>query len=340
MYEKLGVVVFMKINGLNILVTGGAGFIGSHIVNDLVSQGANVTIYDNFTSGTLENINHLSDKIKIIKGDILDVEQLNKACENIDIISHQAAQLEITKCIDDPILDLKINTEGSINVLNAALKNDVEKIIYASSACVYGQAEYLPEDENHPNNPNWPYGVSKLAVEKYANIYYENYGLQTNGLRYSIIYGPKEWYGRVLTVFLKRALENKPPVVWGGDQIRDFCNVKDLVKFHNILITNNQTKNDVFNVSTGIGTSIKDLSILFQNQFNLPDPIYENIDEGENSNVLDGRTRLPLELKTMILDNSKAKKLGWKPDINLIDGINEEYLWLKYNCHRWKTPSY
>jgi len=330
----------MKINGLNILVTGGAGFIGSHIVNNLVSQGANVTIFDNFTSGTLENINHLSDKIKIIKGDILDLEQLNKSCENIDIISHQAAQLEITKCMDDPILDLKINTEGSINVLNAALKNDVEKIIYASSACVYGQAEYLPEDENHPNNPNWPYGVSKLAVEKYANIYYENYGLQTNGLRYSIIYGPREWYGRVLTVFLKRALENKPPVVWGGDQIRDFCNVKDLVKFHNILITDNKTKNDVFNVSSGIGTSIKDLSILFQNQFNLKDPIYENINEGENSNELDGRTRLPLELKTMILDNSKAKKLGWKPDINLIDGINEEYLWLKDNYHRWKTPSY
>jgi len=200
----------MKFNGLNILVTGGAGFIGSHIVESLNKSGANVTIYDNFTTGSMENIKHLSNEINIIHGDILDYKKLEKVTQNIDIISHQAAQLEITKCMDNPIEDLKINTEGSLNVFNAAVKNDVKKIIYASSACIYGQAEYLPEDENHPHNPNWPYGVSKLAVEKYADIYHENYGISTNGLRYSIIYGPKEWYGRVLTVFLKRALENKP----------------------------------------------------------------------------------------------------------------------------------
>jgi len=330
----------MKLEGLNVLVTGGAGFIGSNIVENLVNQGANITIYDNFTSGSMENIQQLSDKIEIIKGDILDYKGLEKASRNMDIISHQAAQLEITKCMDDPIEDLKINTEGSLNVLNAAVKNDVNKIIYASSACVYGQAEYVPEDENHPHNPNWPYGVSKLAVEKYANIYHENYGISTNGLRYSIIYGPREWYGRVLTVFLKRALENKPPVVWGGDQIRDFCYVKDLVDFHNILIDKDQIKNDVFNVSTGIGTSIKDLAILIKNQFNLENPIYENVGEGEISNEVEGRQRLPLELKTMVLANSKAKKVGWKPKFNLSEGIKEEYLWLKNNYHRWKELSY
>ena len=330
----------MKINGLNILVTGGAGFIGSHIVDDLVNQGANVTIYDNFSSGSIENINHLSDKIKIIKGDILDYNKLNHACENIDVISHQAAQLEITKCMDDPIEDLKINTEGSLNVLNSAVDNDVKKILYASSACIYGQAEYLPEDENHPHNPNWPYGVSKLAVEKYANIYHKNYDISTIGLRYSIIYGPNEWYGRVLTVFLKRALENKPPVVWGGDQIRDFCYVKDLVEFHNILINKDQIENDVFNVSTGVGTKIIDLANLIKNNFNLNDPIYENIGEGEISNEVKDRKRLPLELKEMVLDNSKAKRVGWKPKVKLKEGIIKEYEWLKENYHRWTNPSY
>lgn len=330
----------MKIEGLNVLVTGGAGFIGSHIVESFVKKGANVTIYDNFTSGSMENIQHISNKIKIIKGNILNHKELEKASQNMDIISHQAAQLEITKCMKDPIEDLKINTEGSLNVFNAAIKNNVNKIIYASSACIYGQAEYIPEDEDHPQNPNWPYGVSKLAVEKYANIYHENYDISTCGLRYSIIYGPREWYGRVLTVFLKRALENRPPVVWGGDQIRDFCYVKDLVEFHNILIDNNQIKNDVFNVSTGIGTSIKDLALLIKDQFKLENPIYENLGEGEISNEVEGRQRLPLELKTMVLDNSKAKKLGWEPKVNLSEGLKKEYLWLKNNYHRWKEFSY
>ncbi|MGA2675824.1 MAG: NAD-dependent epimerase/dehydratase family protein, partial [Methanobacterium sp.] len=217
---------------------------------------------------------------------------------------------------------------------------DVEKIIYASSACIYGQAKYLPEDENHPQDPNWPYGVSKLAVEKYARIYHENYGISTIGLRYSIIYGPREWYGRVLTVFLKRALENKPPVVWGGDQIRDFCYVTDVVELHNILINKEEIKNDVFNTSTGIGTSINDLAILIKNMFNLSDILYENIGEGELSTEIEGRKRLPLELKAMVLDNSKANKIGWEPKIKLINGINKEYTWLKKNHFRWKTLSY
>ncbi len=330
----------MKINGLNILVTGGAGFIGSHIVENLINQGANVTIYDNFSTGSMKNIKHLSDKVRLIKGDILDYKKLEASFDNIDIISHQAAQLEITKCIFNPIEDLKINTEGSLNVFNAAVKNDVEKIIYASSACIYGQAKYLPEDENHPQDPNWPYGVSKLAVEKYARIYHENYGISTIGLRYSIIYGPREWYGRVLTVFLKRALENKPPVVWGGDQIRDFCYVTDVVELHNILINKEEIKNDVFNTSTGIGTSINDLAILIKNMFNLSDILYENIGEGELSTEIEGRKRLPLELKAMVLDNSKANKIGWEPKIKLINGINKEYTWLKKNHFRWKTLSY
>lgn len=330
----------MEVNELDVMVTGGAGFIGSHIVESLVNQGANVIVYDNFTSGSMDNIKHLKDEIKIITGDILDYNKLEKSSENIDVISHQAAQLEITKCMNNPVEDLKINTEGSLNVFNAAVKNNVDKIIYASSACVYGQAKYLPEDENHPHNPNWPYGVSKLAVEKYANIYHENYGISFNGLRYSIIYGPREWYGRVLTVFLKRALENKPPVVWGGNQIRDFCFVKDLVDFHNILIANDKIKNDIFNVSTGKGTNIKELASIIKTLFNLTDPVYENIEEGELSTEISGRQRLPLELKKMVLDNSKAKKLGWEPKVNLKEGIKEEYQWLKQNNHKWENLSY
>jgi UDP-glucose 4-epimerase len=329
----------VNFKGLKVLVTGGAGFIGSHIVESLVEQGSEVIVYDNFSSGSMENLKHSLKSIKVIKGDILDYSKLSEACKGVNVVSHQAAQLEITKCIDDPIGDLKTNTEGSLKVFNAAIKNGVEKVIYASSACVYGQAQYVPQDENHPTVPNWPYGVSKLAVEKYANIYNEYYGVSTIGLRYSIIYGTREWYGRVLTVFLKRALEGKAPVVWGGDQIRDFCYVTDVIAFHNLLIKNCEVKNGVFNVSTGIGTSISNLARLVTNIFDLDDPVYETINEGEMSKEI-GRKRLPLELKRMVLDNSNAMRLGWKPQIELKEGLRKEYAWLKGEIHRWKRMSY
>jgi UDP-glucose 4-epimerase len=332
----------MKIEGLRVLVTGGAGFIGSHIVESLVKKGAEVVVYDNFSSGSMENLKHLEKDIKVVKGDILDYNKVLEACKGIDVISHQAAQLEITKCIDDPIEDLKINTIGSLNVFNAAIRNDVKKIIYASSACVYGQARYIPQDENHPTNPNWQYGVSKLAVEKYANIYSNYYGIPMIGLRYSIVYGPREWYGRVLTVFLKRAMEGKLPVVWEGNQIRDFVYVDDVVSLHNLCIENDEVQNEIFNVSTGIGTSVEQLAKLIINIFGLKgNLVYENVKEGEVSKLVEGRKRLPMELKKMVLDNKKAKKiLGWEPTVELKDGLIREFEWLRSNKHRWKKMSY
>lgn len=324
------------------MVTGGAGFIGSHIVDSLVDKGAEVIVYDNFSSGSMANLKDLKKDIKIIKGDILDHKKLSQVCKGVDVISHQAAQLEITTCIDDPVKDLKINTEGSLNVFNEAIKNDVKKVIYASSACVYGQARHTPQDESHLTNPNWPYGVSKLAVEKYADIYNKYYGTPMTGLRYSIVYGPREWYGRVLTVFLKRAMEGKLPVVWGGDQIRDFIYVTDAVALHNLCIENNEIKNEIFNVSTDVGTSIMNLAKTVIDVFRLNgEPIYERVSEGEASDVIDGRKRLPLELKRMILDNKKAREiLGWEPKVKLREGLIKEFEWLKSNRDRWKKMSY
>ncbi|RLJ07832.1 MAG: hypothetical protein DRP16_02690 [Candidatus Aenigmatarchaeota archaeon] len=332
----------MEIEKLKVLVTGGAGFIGSHIVESLVKKGAEVIVYDNFSTGSIENIKHLEKDIEVIRADILDYDKLLDVCRGVNVISHQAAQLEITKCIDNPIEDLKINAEGSLNVFNAAIKNGVKKVIYASSACVYGQAQYIPQDENHPTNPNWQYGISKLAVEKYADIYNKYYGIPTIGLRYSIVYGPKEWYGRVLTVFLKRAMEGQLPVVWGGDQIRDFIYISDVVSLHSLCIESDIVYNDIFNVSTGIGTSIKQLARLIIEIFDLDgEPIYEDVKEGEGSELLEGRKRLPMELKKMVLDNRKAKKnLGWEPRVRLREGLIKEFEWLKSNKHRWKKMSY
>ena len=332
----------MKIEGLKILVTGGAGFIGSHIVDELVRRGAGVIVYDNFSSGSIENLKDSKEDIKIVEGDILDYAKLAECCKGVDIISHQAAQLEITTCIDDPTKDLRINTEGSLNVFNAAVKTGAKKVLYASSACVYGQAQYVPQDENHPTQPNWPYGVSKLAAEKYANIYAKYYDVSMVGLRYAITYGPREWYGRVLPVFLKRALENKPPVVWDGGQIRDFTCVVDAVTLHNLCIENDGVKNEIFNVSTGVGTSILDLANIVIDVLGLNlKPLYEIVAEGEMSDLVEGRKRLPLELKRMVLDNKKAKGyFGWEPKVTLRDGLIREMEWFVANRHRWGKMSY
>lgn len=328
----------MLLKNKKILVTGGAGFIGSHIVDSLVREGAKVTVYDDFSSGSMENLSVSKNRIRVIRGNILDLKKLLNACRGIDVISHQAAQLEILKCIDNPVEDLRVNTEGSLNVFNAAVKCSVEKVVYASSACVYGQAQSVPENESHVTSPNWPYGVSKLAVEKYAKIYNEYYGIRMTGLRYGIVYGPREWYGRVITIFLKRALESKPPVVWGGGtQERDFIFVSDVVDFHNLCIKSDRLNCELFNVSTGQGTRISRLAELVSRSFGMRKPIYEKLREGRLSAYLKGRRRLPAELKQMVLDNGKARRItGWKPAMRLEEGIILEYDWLLNNTHRWK----
>jgi UDP-glucose 4-epimerase len=330
--------------GKRVFITGGAGFIGSHIVESLVEAGALVKVYDNFSTGLRENLEAVKKDVEIIEGDILDFELLEREMKGMEIVSHQAAQLEITKCVDDPIADLTSNTVGTLNVLNAAVKNNVSKIINASSACIYGQAQYVPEDEdNHPTNPNWAYGVSKLAGEKYGQIYAQLHGIPVVSLRYAIIYGPREWYGRVLTIFLKRALESKPLVVFGqGEQERDFTFVEDLVEMHNLCIEKEEANNQVFNVSTGIATSIRKLAETITSSLDTTSEIiHEEVKEGGRSKIADGRMRLPMELKQMVLHPGKAKALlNWEAKTTLEDGLKREYQWLKENSSRWVRMSY
>jgi len=322
-----------------IFITGGAGFIGSHIAESLVKDGYRVIVYDNFSSGRLENLKEIKGDTEIIKGDILNYEMLEKSMRKCDFVSHQAAQLEIFRCLDNPDLDLKVNTIGTLNVLKAAVKNKVKKIINASSACVYGQAQYIPQDEKHPANPNWPYGVSKLAAEKYCQIYQNIYSIPIVSLRYSIVYGEKEWLGRVLTMFIKRIiLENKPPIIFGnGEQLRDFIYVKDLIRLHNLILKNNKVKSNIYNVSTGIGTSVKDLAYLVIKVSNKNfKPIFENIREGDFSKYMPERKRIPQELEKMVLSPKKAfADFGWKPEISLEKGVKKEIDWILENPKFW-----
>lgn len=331
------------LKGKKVLVTGGAGFIGSHIVERLLAEGAKVTVLDNFRTGLRKNLEAVKDKIILIEGSILSKADLKKATKNQDLISHQAAQLEITRAIDDPVEDLQTNTIGTLNVFQAAVDAGIPKIVMASSAGVYGQAVQIPQKEDsHPTNPNWAYGVSKLATEKYAAIFQEMHGLKITSLRYGIVYGTREWYGRVLTIFLKRALEGQPLVVFGnGDQLRDFVNVKDVVTMNLMCLANQAADNQIFNASTGQGTDINQLAKVVKlasgKNINI---IHEDVKEGEKSKYYD-RIRLPQELKKLVQSYDKANTLlGWKPTVKLNEGIKEEYQWLSENADLWQKMNY
>lgn len=333
----------MSTRGKRVLVTGGAGFIGSHLVEEyLINEAEEVVVLDDFSTGTMENLDDMRDeRLKIVKGSILDFAQLNMIVkkEKIDIIDHLAAELEVYTGIKDAERDAKINILGTLNVLNAALKNNVEKVLFASSGAVYGQAKYLPIDEEHPLEPHWPYGVSKLAAERYVLQYNKLFGLNTTAFRYGIVYGPKEWFGRVLTMFIKRIfLENKPPVVFGdGSQTRDFVYVKDVVKAHMLAIEKQESAGKVFNIGSGEGVSVKELANMLVKASNKGfDIIYDNPKEGSASHFQPERIRLQGELVNFILDCRKAKEiLGWRPQTDFNKGVTKEIEWILKFPKRW-----
>ncbi len=335
----------MEVNGKNVLITGGAGFIGSHLTEEYLSNNAGrVIVYDDFSTGNLENLNHIKDeRLKIVRGSILDPVKLNEIIERekIEIIDHLAAELEVYSGIKDSERDARINILGTLNVLNAALKNNVKRVLFASSGAVYGEAKYLPIDEGHPLEPHWPYGVSKLSAERYVIQYHRLFGLETTAFRYGIVYGPREWFGRVLTMFIKRIfLENRPPVVFGdGLQTRDFVYVGDVVKAHILAIEKNEAVGQVFNIGSGAGISIKELAeTLIDMSGKGLEIIYDNPDEGCASRYQPERIRLKGELKNFILDIKKASKiLGWRPLTKFREGLLKEIDWVMMNKERWNV---
>lgn len=323
-----------------VLVTGGAGFIGSHVVEDLVRRGHTVRVFDNFSSGRREYLAGVMADVEIIEGNILDASALTKAATGVDAISHHAAQLEILKCLADPEEDLRSNTVGTLNVLQAAVTCDISRVVNVSSACVYGQAQHMPQSEHgHPTNPNWAYGVSKLAAEKYCHVFQETHGLECTSLRYAIIYGPREWCGRVVTMFLRRILAGKPPIVFGdGAQVRDFTYVSDVVDLHARVLDSRNAYGKVYNVSTGKGTTVRELAEMVLKIAGMPgSPQFLDVQPGQAVADLGGRVRLPVELQAMTLDNTSAQtELGWVPRVPLEEGLQRELEWAAAHSEFWE----
>ncbi len=303
-----------------------------------------VVVFDDFSTGTMENLTHIhDDRLKIVNASILDRKKLDEVIrkEQIRIIDHQAAELEVYTGIRNTEKDASINIFGTLNVLETALKNKVEKVLFASSGAVYGEAHYLPMDENHPLEPHWPYGVSKLCAERYCIQFYKLFGLDVTVFRYSIVFGPREWFGRVLTMFIKRIfLEHKPPVIFGdGKQLRDYVYVRDLVQAHMLAIEKEKSAGQVFNVSSGKGISVEDLARkLVKLSGKSLEIIFDNPEEGKASKYQPERVRLKGELRNFVLDNEKIRKfLGWEPKTSFKEGILKEIEWILENPNRWKV---
>lgn len=242
------------------LVTGGAGFIGSHIVETLLKESIEVVVLDDLSMGRRENI---PSDIQLIEADILDEAQLKLALEGVDVVFHEAARVSIRNSVTQFYTDAQINIMGTLNLLKKLSESKVKKLIYASSMAIYGETKGLPITENHPLHPNSPYGISKMAGEKYCLELGKAMGIEVVALRYFNTYGIRQTltpYVGVITIFIDRLLDGKAPVVFGnGEQIRDFVSVKDVAKA-NILAIKGDYSGEVFNVGSGEGTTVNDLA--------------------------------------------------------------------------------
>ncbi len=249
-----------------VLVTGGAGFIGSNLVSRLIENGHSVIVFDNLSSGKLENLHSVRNKpnFHFMQGDILNEAALHKAFRGVDTIMHLAALIDISASITDPSKTNEVNATGTLNMLQAATKaNTVNRFIFASSTAVYGDTEILPIKETAPPKPISPYAASKIAGEAYCNAFARCHGLNTVALRFFNVYGPrneKSPYSGVITKFLRQALNCETLTVYGdGKQTRDFIHINDIVDALVLALEAKDVDGEVFNVCTGTPTSINKL---------------------------------------------------------------------------------
>ena len=243
------------------LVTGGAGFIGSNIVEELLKRNEKVRILDNFSTGKRENIIPFLDKLELVEGDIRSYHIVAEATEGIDIILHQAALPSVPRSVRDPITSNEVNVSGTLNLLQAARNANVKRIVYASSSSIYGNSEELPKNEDMKPNPLSPYAVSKLAAENYCRSFSRMYNLKTICLRYFNVFGPRQdpnsQYSAVIPIFIQAIMNDKKPVIYGdGEQTRDFTYVENVVEANILAATSECDSGIILNCACHERTSV------------------------------------------------------------------------------------
>ncbi|MBU6997426.1 MAG: GDP-mannose 4,6-dehydratase [Theionarchaea archaeon] len=295
-----------------VTVTGGAGFIGSHLVERLAGD-TDIVVLDNFQSGSRRNVQHVTGNIKVVQGDVRNRETVTGAVEGSHTVFHLAANASVPFSIQNPRYDFETNAFGTLNVLEAARKWDVENVVYASSAAVYGESEYLPIDENHPTHPVSPYGVSKLAGEHIGTVYGEVYGLNFSAVRIFNTYGPRQ--PRYVMYDLLRKLEqdsSQLEVLGTGNQVRDYCYVTDMV---DALMLVAEKGHGVYNVGGGVPTSVREVAEFIVSRV-APD-----------TRIVYTGTSWKGDIQVLIANIEKIKALGFNPKVSLHEGIQELITW-------------
>ncbi|MFP4458367.1 MAG: NAD-dependent epimerase/dehydratase family protein [Candidatus Zixiibacteriota bacterium] len=302
----------MKGRKYNFLITGGCGFIGSNIAHHLIRLGHNVRIIDNLTTGRLQNIKSILEAIDFIEGDIRDMSVIRKSVSDVDFVFHTAALASVPESIKNPMKCLDINEKGTLNLLEGCSLEDIKRIIFSSSAAVYGDLPDLPKTEESDLKPLSPYAVSKIAGEYYCKCYYHNFGLESVILRYFNVFGPRQLpnsdYAAVIPKFIDRVKQKKPLTVHGdGKQTRDFIFIEDIVKANMTACFSEGIAGQIFNIASG--ESIELLKLI--DYIREPDTriFFEKPREGD--------------IKYSSADITKAKKhLGFEPNISLDRAIS------------------
>ncbi|MGB9773880.1 MAG: NAD-dependent epimerase/dehydratase family protein [Bacteroidota bacterium] len=296
---------------MKILVTGGAGFIGSHVVDAYIAAGHEVCVVDDLSTGSRKNLNL---KARFYKLDIRRSEELQNvfAREKFDVVNHHAAQMNVRKSVEDPRFDASVNILGGLNILECCRLYGVKKVIFASTGgAIYGEQDYFPADEEHPMRPLSPYGVAKLAFEKYLFYYHQVHGLEYVSLRYANVYGPRQnphGEAGVVAIFTRKMLAGEQPVINGdGTQTRDYVYVGDVVRANELALAYDRSA--VFNVGTGIETDVNQL--------------FRKLSFLTNARVREvhGPAKAGEQLRSVLSWGKIHKELGWSPGITLDEGL-------------------
>lgn len=306
------------------LVTGGAGFIGSHLVEHLLAGGARVRVLDNFSTGRRENLAPFLDRIELLEGDITDLETCRAAAEGIDAVFHQAALPSVPRSIEDPVRSHEVNATGTLNVLVAARDSGVKRVVYASSSSAYGDTPTLPKREDQTPSPRSPYAVAKLTGEQYCRSFPGVFDLEAVALRYFNVFGPRQdpasAYAAVIPLFASAALQGKSPTINGdGEQTRDFTYIENVV-LANLLSASapaEQVSGEVFNVGCGGRISINDL--------------WREIKEalGAEVDAVHGPPR-PGDVRDSLADLTRLEeRTGFQVRVGLKEGIQRTVEWIR-----------
>lgn len=303
------------------MVTGGAGFIGSHIVEALLNLGIEVVSIDNYFAGKHENLAGLPNQelLTEVNCDVTDCDHLKQYFDDVEVVFHNAASKK-TICLNDPRRDLEINAKGTFNILELSRDFGVKKVVHASTGSVYGEAQYYPQDEEHPLIPTSYYGVSKLTGEKYVTAFHHLYDMDVTVLRYFHVYGPRQESaderGGVVAIFCRRVLAGLPPIIYGdGTQQRSFTYVKDVVRANLLVTTHPDSKGQVYNCASGLKITIRQLAERVMNLCQREDLeiSYDDWTAGD--------------IKMFDVDNARLKGLGFEQWTGFEEGLSRTISW-------------